>query len=129
MFSISRYSFCDFYYFQNASMYAHNFGTCNFTEFDSHKYPASVRRICGSDPKSCPKDCKRIVDKMNNHRCRKGYEKKAQDAMMWEASNKNAISVWKAINVCETTKEVRGSAKTMHTSSLLLIVIVFICIL
>ena len=117
------YSFCDLYYFQNGSMYDHNFGTCNFTEFDSHQYPTKILRVCGQDPKSCSRDCKKLVDEMSNHRCRKGFEKKAQDAIMWTVSNKTALAVWKAVKLCETKTGVESSGTVIHPAGFVLIIL------
>ena len=110
-------------------MHTHNFGTCNFTEYDSHKYPDKIVRSCGQDPKTCPKDCKRYVDEMNSQRCRKGFEKKINDGVMWYTSNKTALAVWKAINVCSTTTEVKGASATMQPTAPLIIAFAVLCVL
>ena len=114
--------------YRNMSLYKHNIGTCNFTEFDSHHYSNNIIRTCGSVPKTCPKDCKHYVDKMNRERCRKGFEKKMQDSMMWMTSNKTALAVWKAISVCANTV-VDSPAANVQPSLLLGIFCVLLCAL
>ena len=110
-------------------MRTHNFGTCNFTAYHSHKYPDKIVRSCGLDPKTCSKDCKRYVDEMNSQRCRKGFEKKVTDGEMWSTSNKTALAVWKAINVCSTTTEIKGTATTMQPLAVLVIAFALLCVL
>ena len=115
---------CDMEVFKNVSLYSHNFGTCNFKEFEKHNYPADIIRSCGPNPKSCSKDCKYYVDKMNNHRCMKGWEKRIHDTLMLSKSNKTAAAVWNATRVC--AKSI-ASAGLMIKPQAMLIYFLFLC--
>ena len=102
----SRYSLCDLRVYKNASYYKHNFGTCNMTDFESKEYIPDVLRACNANAKTCSTGCKFYVDKMDSHRCMKGFEKK----FYFKFVNQNATrDVWRARDLCAQTAKNPGS--------------------
>ena len=96
-----RYTLCDLELFKTASLYSHNFGTCNFKKFEQHTYLAKVLYACGRHPRSCPKLCEHYADRMMAHRCMKGYEKTFYILMQPKSKRKALV---KALSVCAKKK-------------------------
>ena len=97
--------------FKNASFGTHNFGSCNYTDVWTEHF-ADVIRSCGWNAKTCSKDCKYYVDKMDSHRCMQGFEAKILRGMMKKANaNETAKAVYNARETC--AKAVTGKANKM----------------
>eukprot|EP00794_Sanderia_malayensis_P011061 gene11061-12229_t len=111
--SYERYTLCDRRIHKNMSYYDHNFGTCNFTEFNTHGYTENILTACGSSRK-CEKQCKYYVDQMNAHRCSKGFEKKILRRLLFAENNVTARAVWRSEEACAQKGPISGAFKQLE---------------
>ena len=118
---LSRYTFCDIYAHFNASFYTHKFGTCNFTAFENTGYLSDVIQSCGPHKTKCTKGCKFYLDRMDSHRCMKGYERTIYDGILFNYSKSLANTLWTTRNLC--AKGVHSAAATIKSCVMFSIVL------
>ncbi len=112
--------------YKNISYYKHNFGTCNMTDFDVRGYVPNVLRACGSNQKSCSKDCKFYVDEMDTHRCMKGAERNRYYRMLLDGDNATATAVWRARAVCAKSKKPSHAIKPSALPSFIVAFVIIV---
>ena len=91
---------CEFGRIGNRTLYEHNVGQCNLTEFESQNHIGEVLRACPYHASTCSSGCKYYVDKMNSHHCMKGFMRRVYDGALYKYNNVTALTVFKARNQC-----------------------------
>ena len=107
------------------TLFKHGFGTCYFKEFNE-KYIPDVLRSCEPHKNKCSKDCKFYVDRMNAHRCMKGFEAKLQASIMMANYSSVGATVFKAKAIC--AKSVQGDASLLQPLQILAAFMAFIAL-
>ena len=107
------------------TLFKHGFGTCYFKEFNEKNIP-DVLRSCEPHKNKCSKDCKFYVDKMNAHRCMKGFEAKLQAYIMMANHSSVGATVFRARALCANS--VQGNASLLQPLQILAAFMAFIAL-